>query len=86
LGREVPEGEAEVKHPYHDYATEDALSLARDLKYGPLPKPTDPMPTIDEAIGIIKGDPRMKACNWITGQVAIEVLRLSRGEKVRGFA
>ena len=74
-----------MKHPHKDYTTEDALSLARDCKYGPLPKPTDPTPTVDEAIEIIRNDPTMKACNWITGQVAIEVLRLERGEKVEAF-
>ena len=74
-----------MKHPYREYKTKDALSLARDCKYGPLPKPTDPTPTVDEAIEIIRSDPTMAACNWITGQVAIEVLRLTRGEKVETF-
>jgi len=71
-----------MKHPSRDYTTEDALSLARDCKYGPLPKPDDPTPTVGEAIEIIRNHPTMKACNWITGQVAIEVLRLERGEEV----
>ena len=75
-----------MKHPYMDYTTEDALALARNCKYGPLPKATDPTPSIDEAIEIIKGDPTMKACNWITGQAAVDVLRLTRGDKVRGFS
>lgn len=56
-----------MKHPHRDYTTEDALALARDCKHGPLPKPTDPTPAIDEAIEIIRNDPTMKACNWITG-------------------
>ena len=71
-----------MTHPHEGYTIEDALELARSCKYGPLPKPTDPTPTIDEAIEIIKGDPTMRACNWITGQAAIEILRLSRGERV----
>ena len=72
-----------MKHPYHNYTTEDALSLARDIKHGPLPKPDDPTPTVDEAIELIRSHPNMKAFNWITGQVAIEVLRATRGEKVK---
>jgi hypothetical protein len=74
-----------VRHPYRQHTTEDALSLARDCKYGPLPKPSDPTPTVDEAIEIIRNHPTMSACNWITGQVAIELLRLERGEKVEIF-
>ena len=71
-----------LKHPYRDYTTEDALSLARGIKHGPLPKPADPTPSVDEAIEIIKGHPNMKAFNWITGQTAIQVLRATRGEEV----
>ena len=71
------------KHPHRDYTTEDALALARQCKYGPLPKPTAPTPTIAEAIEIIGSDPTMKACNWLTGQVAIEVLRLTKGDAAR---
>ena len=64
-----------MKHPYRPYTVEDALSLARDCKYGPLPKPEHPTPSAEEAIEIIRNDPTMKACNWITGQTAIDVLR-----------
>ena len=71
-----------MKHPFRDYTTEEALSLARDCKYGPLPKADDPTPTVDEAIEIIGNDPTMTACNWLTGQTAIQVLRASRGETV----
>jgi hypothetical protein len=74
-----------VKHPHTDYTTEQALELARQCKYGPLPKPRDPTPTVDEAIEIIRSHPTMKACNWITGKVAIEVLRLTKGDKVERF-
>ncbi len=68
-----------MKHAYKDYTTEQALELARQCKFGPLAKDADPTPTVDEAIEIIKGD---RACNWITGQTAVEVLRATRGEKV----
>ncbi|MEI7560604.1 MAG: hypothetical protein WCJ63_08425 [Actinomycetes bacterium] len=71
-----------MKHPFRDYTTEQALELARQCKFGPLPRDTNPTPTMDEAIEIIRNHPTMKACNWITGQVAIEVLRLERGEEV----
>jgi len=71
-----------MKHPFRDYTTEEALSLARDCKYGPLPKPDDPTPTIDDAIEIIRNHPSWKAFNWITGYTAVQVLRASRGEKV----
>ena len=74
-----------MKHPCRNYTTEQALALARQCKYGPLPKKNDPTPTVDEAMEIIRGDPTMRSCNWLTGQVAIEVLRLSRGEKVESF-
>ena len=66
-------------HPHMDYTTEQALELARQCKYGPLAKPTDPTPSIDEAIEIINGDPTMKACTWITGRDAIEVLEKTKG-------
>ena len=75
-----------MMHPHMDHTIGDALSLARQCKYGPLPKPTEPTPTIDEAIEIIRNDPTMRACNWITGRNAIEVLRLTRGENVEGRA
>ena len=39
----------------------------------------EPTPSIDEAIEIIRNDPTMRACNWITGQDAIEVLVMSKG-------
>ena len=63
-----------MKHPHSDYTAKQALELARQCKYGPLPKPTDLTLTLDEAIKIIRNDPTMRACNWITGRDAIEVL------------
>ena len=74
-----------MKHPYRDYTTKQALELARDCKYGPLPKPTDPTPSVKEAIEIIKNDPTMRACNWITGQTAVQVLQAELGEKVNWY-
>ena len=34
--------------------TTKALRLARDLKFGPLPIPGDPLPSMDEAIELIR--------------------------------
>ena len=53
---------------------ETALSLARDIKYGPLPKPNDPTPSVDDAIGIIRVERRTCGFNWITGEAAEKVL------------
>lgn len=72
-----------MRHPYYSTTTEDALSIARDLIHGPLPKPGDPVPTIDEAIEIIEEERRTCGFNWITGRVCLEVLRASKGENVR---
>ena len=72
-----------VRHPYHDYTTNDALSLARGIIHGPLPKKDDPVPSIDEAIAAIVECQKRTDFNWITGRVALEVLRASKGEKVR---
>jgi len=54
---------------------EEALNLARDLKYGPLPKLADPMPTIEEAIEIIHEARRTCGHTWLTGVAAEEVLK-----------
>ena len=71
-----------IKHPYHDYTLGDALALARSIKFGPLMKPSDPFPEIPEAIGIIRKALRVSTFNWITGRVALEVLRSANGEEV----
>ena len=71
-----------MTHPFRDFTTEQALELARSCKFGPLPKDADPTPSVDEAIEIIRNDPTMRDCNWITGQTAVQVLRATRGEKV----
>jgi hypothetical protein len=76
-----------MKHPYHeDVTTESALSIARILKYGPCPKPYDPTPTVDDAIELIHQERKTCGFNWITGTVSEEVLRLTRGEEVKGIS
>lgn len=73
----------EVKHPYHDCTTKNALDLGKMCKYGPnLDWNTQPDLTIDEAIEAIQNSPSWKAFNWITGQTAVQVLKASKGEKV----
>jgi len=47
-----------MKHPSYNTTTESALNIARNLKYGPIPKPEDPVPSIDEAIEIIEEERR----------------------------
>lgn len=72
-----------IHHPYHkDVTTESALSLARTLMYGPIPKESDPTPSVNEAIELIHQ--RLATCGftWITGTVSEEVLRLTRGESI----
>ena len=73
-----------MKHKDAEYGTmtvEKALNLARDLMYGPLPKPNDPTPSVDEAIEIIREERRTCGFNWLTGEAALNVLceRQKRG-------
>ena len=51
-----------------------ALSIARNLKYGPLPDTHDPVPTVAEAIDIIHEERGSCRFNWITGAEAERVL------------
>jgi len=53
---------------------EKALSLARDLKYGPLPQPSDPTPSVREAIEIIHEARRTCGHTWLTGEAAENIL------------
>ena len=62
----------------------EALSLARNMKFGPLPKPQDPFPDIKEAIDIIREERRTCGFNWLTGQAAEEVLLTESRKKHRG--
>ena len=72
-----------MNHPYSKEITVAfARNLARNLKHGPFPKPKDPVPSVDEAIAIIKQARHTCGFNWITGARCEEVLRLSRGERV----
>lgn len=71
-----------MKHPYYDYSLEEALALAKPIKYGLLPMPSDPTPEIPEAIEIIARSLRKCGFNWITGHVALELLRSANGEDV----
>ena len=59
---------------FYTMTGEKALSLARDLKYGPLPKPSDPRPTVEEAIEIIHEARRTCGHTWLTGDAAEKVL------------
>ena len=70
-----------VKTMENQMTVENALSLARDLKYGPLPKPDDPTPTIQEAIEVIHEARRTCGHTWLTGEAAIEILREHRGSR-----
>lgn len=74
-----------IKHPYYDYTLEEALQLARSIKYGPLPLAGDPTPEVPEAIEIIAKSLRTCGFNWITGRVAQELLRSANGEVVAWY-
>ncbi|MRR07544.1 MAG: hypothetical protein EG828_11530 [Deltaproteobacteria bacterium] len=71
-----------MRHPYYDYTLDDALKLAKGIKYGVYTKPSDPVPDILEAIEFVRRTIRLSSFNWITGRVALEVLRAGNGEKV----
>jgi len=72
-----------MKHPFYDYTLADALSLARTVKYAPFLNSTDPEPDIPEAIEIMRKAIKASTFNWITGRVALEVLRSANGEEVQ---
>ena len=56
------------------YTLEDAIRLARSLKYGPLPNPSDPDPSPEEALEMISKEQRECGFNWLTGAEAHRVL------------
>ena len=70
-----------MKSDYCVMTVEKALNLARNLKYGPLPKPNDPTPTVEEAVSIINEERRTCGFNWLTGEAAEKVLREHIGGK-----
>ena len=67
-----------MKSDYCVMTVEKALNLARNLKDGPLPKPDDPVPSVEEAVSIINEERRTCGFNWLTGEAAEKVLRESR--------
>jgi hypothetical protein len=73
---------ANIKHPFRDYDTTEALSLATNLKYGILHRGLKETPGLDEAISLFENCATMKSCNWITGQIAVQVLKAAKGEEV----
>ncbi len=68
---------------YTKMTVEKALELARVMKYGPLPKPDDPVPTAVEAIGIISEARGACGFNWLTGEAAENVLREAKEGRSR---
>lgn len=81
-----------MKHPYYDYTLDDALSLATILKKDMLFKKLKTaeartlapftIDNIDEAIRTMKDEVGYCTFNWITGRVALQVLRAANGEEV----
>lgn len=67
-----------MKSDYGIMTVEKALALARNLKYGPLPRPDDPTPSVEEAVRIIHEERRTCGFNWLTGEAAEKVLQESR--------
>ena len=63
--------------------TTEALSLARNLKYGPLPKTDDPLPSLDEAIDLIQRERRECGFNWLTGEAAEQALQTEKQQNHR---
>ena len=52
----------------------DALEIARNLKYGSLPRRDDPMPCVAEAIKLIREERQTCGFNWLTGEAAEQAL------------
>lgn len=59
---------------------DEALNLARNLKYGPLPKPSDPLPDVNEAIELIRRERHECGFNWLTGEAAEKELCEWKGQ------
>lgn len=70
-----------MKHPYYNYDSAKALSLARNLAHGPVVPDETPLPTTEEALRIIEAEVATIGFNWITGKVACECLRADLGHK-----
>lgn len=72
-----------MRHPNQASVTTDmALNIARLLKYGPRGLKSHPAPSLDEAIDLIQKHRASCSFNWKTGQLAEEVLRMSKGEEI----
>ena len=63
----------------NEMTVEKALALARDLKYGPLPKAGDPTPSVVEAVEIIHEARRTCGHTWLTADAALDALRGQQG-------
>jgi predicted alpha-1,6-mannanase (GH76 family) len=73
---------ASVRHPYYDTTLLDALKLARLIEALPgQVKDTEPLPDVQEAFATIKAEAKTCGFNWITGRVAMELLRYALGEE-----
>lgn len=81
-----------MKHPYYDYTLADSLSLATILKKDKLIKELKmteartmapfTIDNIGEAIKTMTDEVAYCTFNWITGRVALQVLRAANGENV----
>lgn len=54
---------------------DDALNIARNLKYGPIPRPHEHAPCLEEAIELIQEERRTCGFMWLTGEAAEQALR-----------
>ncbi len=90
--RQVVAVEEGMRHPYYNYTLADALSLAATLKRERLfaelktsearELATFTIDRLEEAIQVMKEEVSCSTFNWITGRVALQVLRATFGEKV----
>ena len=71
-----------VKHPFRDYDTTEALSWVTGLKCGIFHVGDRITPSLDEAIKYLEDAPTMKSCNWVQGKIALQVLKAAKGEEV----
>lgn len=74
-----PSSSTELRHPYHNYALSDAMSLGAQIIAGPFGQKR--LVTTREALTAVRNARKKETFNWITGRVAEEVLRAALGEK-----
>ena len=69
-------------HPYYsDVTLDSSLNLSRQLSpksHTPV-HPTDPIPTIEEALNIIQSAQKRMGFNWLTGHLSLQVLQVANG-------